>query len=375
MYRADVDDLIIVPVKSSFRSGVAGIAIILASGGAARGAGAQIVRVELRDSSTAAPVVGVLVSALDSVGQRRADGLSGDAGVVTLRLAASGTYTISIRRIGLRPRQVSGVVVDVGSARTLSIDLNSVQQQLPPVRVVAAGTCGRAPEGNDRTGALWEQISLALRAATITLREGVTLPPLRMIERMNDLSATLEERSSVITRDLQGAGRLVQADDPDSLAALGYVRRDDDGSMSYFAPDEQVLLSDAFLATHCFSTPKRDADALLAELQFKPVRGRRVADVEGTAYVDVNSGELRRISYRYVASRSLMPVNAEYAGGDVFLRRLPNGAWIVNKWSIRMPLVGRSLAGSQLVVNGYREVAGVVQEVRRNIPVPQPPDR
>jgi len=350
-------------------------AVALSSLGLASGAAAQSVRVELRDSITAVPVAGVLVTALDSAGQRRADGLSGDGGVVTLRLPVAGTFTITIRRIGVRPRRVPGVVVDARETRTLALTVASVQQLLPAVRVVARNTCGRAPEGDDRTGALWEQISLALRAATITQREGIALPPLRVVERTNELSAALEERGTVITRDAQGAGRLVQADDPDTLATLGYVRRSDDGSMSYFAPDEQVLLSDAFLATHCFSTPKRDANALVAELRFKPIKGRRAADVEGTAYVDVNSGELRQIAYRYVAPRQLLPVNAEHAGGDVFLRRLPNGAWIVSKWSIRMPLIGRSAAGGQFVVIGYREAAGVVQEVRRNVPVPQPPDR
>lgn len=339
-----------------------------------RSSGAQVIRVELRDSVTASPISGVLVAALDSTGQRRADGLSSDAGVVTLRPPGAGTYTITVRRIGVRPRQVPGIVVEAGNTRTLAVTVASVQQMLPSVRVVARSSCGRAPDGNDRAGTLWEQVSLALRAATITQREGMALPPLRVIERVNDLSTTLEERSSTITRDAQGVGRLVQADDPDSLAALGYVRRERDGSMLYFAPDEQVLLSDAFLATHCFSTPKRDANALLAELRFAPVRGRRVSDVEGTAFVDVNTGELRQLSYRYVASRDLMPVNAEHAGGDVFLRRLPNGAWIVSKWSIRMPVFGRNALGTQLIVASYREQAGVVQEVRRNLPVPQPPD-
>jgi hypothetical protein len=294
---------------------------------------------------------------------------------VTLRLPAAGTYTITIRRIGVRPRQVPGVVVEPAGTRTLALAVTGVQQVLARVQVTARNTCGRAPDDDDRTGALWEQVSLALRAATITQRERVPLPPLRVIERTTDLSATLEERGSVVTRDAQGSGRLVQADDPETLATLGYVRRHEDGSMSYFAPDEQVFLSDPFLATHCFSTPTRDRDALLAELRFQPIRGRRVADVEGTAYVDVNSGELRQISFRYVASRDLMPVNAEHAGGDVYLRRLPNGAWIVSRWSIRMPRVGRSITTGQLMVTGYSEAAGVVQEVRRNVPMHQPPER
>jgi hypothetical protein len=264
--------------------------------------------------------------------------------------------------------------VAAGETRTVSVTLASMQQFLPPVRVVARTTCGRAPVGEDRAGALWEQISLALRAATISQREQEALPPLRLIERTNVLTAALEERESVITRDVTGAGRMMKADDPETLAMLGYVRREEDGSTLYFAPDEQVLLSESFLATHCFSTPKRDARALLAELQFKPVRGRQVADVEGTAFVDVNTGELRQISYRYVAPRTLLPAYAEHAGGDVYLRRLAKGNWIVSRWSIRMPVFSRSASGTQLLVTGYREFAGVVQELRTNRLMPQPPE-
>jgi hypothetical protein len=289
-----------------------------------------------------------------------ADALSSDSGTVSLRLVP-GTYTVSIRRIGVRPRQVPGVSVGPEGSRALDLRLASLRVELQAVQVVANTTCGKAPDGNDRTAALWEQISLALRAATITQRENLALPPLRVVERTNDLSPTLEQYGSFVTRDAIGMTRPVQADHPDSLALLGYVRKVD-RDRQYYAPDEQVLLSDAFLRTHCFTTAPRDEDASLAELRFSPVKGRPIADVEGTAYVDISTGELRRIAYRFVASRQLIPDRAPHAGGDVFLRRLPSGAWIVNKWSIRMPLFSRSIVTNEMVLTGYREVAGVVED-------------
>ncbi|MES3034223.1 MAG: carboxypeptidase-like regulatory domain-containing protein [Gemmatimonadota bacterium] len=351
-------------------------AIVLAVLLASTRASAQVLRVELRDSLSAAPVSGVLVTALDSTGQRRADGLSGEGGVVTLRLPSAGTWTITVRRIGVRPRAIPGVRVLDGSSQVLVLNVASMQQLLPPVRVTADGSsCGREPDADTRVGRLWEQITLALRAATISQRDKGALPPLLVTERRNDLSATLEERNSVVTRQTTGSGRLVAADDPETLATLGYVREEADDSRAYFAPDEVVLLSDSFLATHCFSTPKKDANALLAELRFKPVRGRKVADVEGTAFVDVNTGELRRITYSYVASRKLIPVFAEHAGGEVQVRRLANGQWIVNKWFIRMPIFGQSVTSQRLVVTGYHEVAGLVQDMRQLGPAaaPRPP--
>ena len=327
---------------------------------------AQAVRVELRDSLTRAPIIGALVSAVDSLGRIRADGLTNDAGVVLLRLPSAGTWAIGIRRIGVTPRRVPDVRVDSGATVARSLALNSFRQQLSTVRVTAdAGACGRAPTGPDRAAVLWEQISLALRASSISRADSLNSAPLRIIERIRELSDRLVEKQTQITRDGYGAGRPYSAADPDSLALRGYVVREPDGGIRFFAPDEVVLLSDAFLETHCFSTPKKDEDPSLAELQFKPVKGRKVADVAGTAFVDTQSGELRRIEFRYVAPRDLLPSRAKFAGGDVALLRLDNGQWIVTSWAIRMPHFDRA-AGyipPRYLLRGYREAGGTVDPV------------
>lgn len=324
--------------------------------------GAQSLRIELRDSTTGEPVIGALVSANDSLGRPRADGLSNDRGVVTLRLPEPGVWTVAIRRIGLAPRRVPGISVGAGSTITLPLTVTSSRQLLSRVRVTAeSGICGRSPEGENRTAMLWEQISLALRASTISREQTGTQRTFRIQERVRELTLTLDEVSSRLTRDGYGTGRPFSAVDPDSLASKGYVRQEGMNDYSYFAPDEVVLLSDAFIGTHCFDTPKEDHDSSLAELTFKPVRGRVVGDVAGTAFVDAASGELRRIEFRFVAAGSrLLHPRATYAGGEVALRRFDNGQWIVSRWAIRMPLY--TFSGTQIVrsVRGYREVSGTV---------------
>jgi hypothetical protein len=305
----------------------------------------------------------VLVTVLDADGRQRADGVSGSNGMVTLRLPEAGTWTVSLRRIGLRPRQVPGVVVSATGTTPLTVSLSSVRQALPAVTVRTDAACGRAPVGEDRAARLWEQISLALRASTIAARDRVNLPTMRVVERFNVFTPNLEQTSSKVTNIYVGTGRVASAAPADMLANEGYVRKDTDESLQFFAPDEQVLLSESFVQTHCFTTPKRDADPRLAELQFKPVRGRKVPDITGTAYVDISTGELQRIDYRYVVSRRLVPVDAEHAGGTVHFRRLPNtGSWYVSAWSIRMPVVGLRELGNDYAVMQYQEVAGVVQQ-------------
>lgn len=344
------------------------LALVL-SGFAVACAHAQGIRVELRDSISGGPVVGALVSAADTSGRTRADGLSNERGVVTLRLPAPGTWVLSVRRIGLTPRRVSGVRVGEGEWIGLALAVTGIRQLLPTVRVTAdAGTCGRAPSGDDRTATLWEQISLALRASAISREDTVGQQTLLIVERVRELTESLEERSARVTRNGYGSGRPYSAIHPDTLAARGYVRRESDGDFSFFAPDEVVLLSDAFLSTHCFDTPTQDEDPSLAELRFRPVRGRALPDVEGTAFVDTLSGELRRIEFRFVETRRVLPGNAKYAGGDVALLRLSNGQWIVTSWAIRMPIFRRIGRQGLIIVAGYREVGGTVDPVEQRPP-------
>ncbi len=334
-----------------------------------RPAAAQVVRVALRDSVTGALVVGALVSALDSTGVSRADALSNELGVVTLRVPSIGLWTLRVRRIGMSPLRIPNVRIDAGTVATLPLNIATIRQRLTSVRVTAdARNCGRAPSGTDRAGMLWEQISLALRASTLTSSDSAAALPLQIEERVRDLDASLSEKATRITRSGFGAGRPYSADDPDTLATRGFVRRGTDGEFTFFAPDENVLLSDAFASTHCFETPKQDEDPSLAELRFRPSRGRAIADVEGTAFVDTLSGELRRIEFRYVVSQSLLPTNARYAGGDVALSRLANGRWIVTSWAIRIPLFQRVGATPRFLVRGYQEVGGTVDPVETKPP-------
>jgi hypothetical protein len=178
----------------------------------------------------------------------------------------------------------------------------------------------------------------------------------RLHERFRDKD--LAHISSHVVSVGDGTGRPFFAADPDSLARFGYIRSEPDSMLAYFAPDEVVMLSDAFIQSHCFRTPAVDADAALAELEFRPVPRRRVPDVAGVAYVDTLSGELRRIVFRYVGAAAFVPTEATHAGGEVTLQRLPSGQWIVSDWTIRMPEIVRSSWLTTRTLAGYLESGG-----------------
>ena len=58
----------------------------------------------------------------------------------------------------------------------------------------------------------------------------------------------------------------------EDLLESGFIRRVDDGGFDYFGPDASVLLSDAFLDTHCFRLVAREDLPEAVGLAFDPVR-------------------------------------------------------------------------------------------------------
>jgi hypothetical protein len=141
----------------------------------------------------------------------------------------------------------------------------------------------------------------------------------------------------------------------------GYVVVDGDGWTDY-GPDAEVLLSDIFLRTHCFETR---AEKGLVGLAFTPARGRNLPDVKGTLWVDPDNAELRYLEFTY--TRIPERLNAPKAGGRVEFMRVPNGAWIVRDWVIRMP-IAQVVAGAYNTsaprVVGYREAGGSAVEIK-----------
>lgn len=337
-------------------------ALIALSVAGARTGAAQVIRVELRDSAGGAPVVGALVAALDTLGIVRVERLSDASGVTLLRMPSAGTWSVRLRRIGLRPQQVTGVIVRDAQTTPVLVRMASAPPTLRAVRVTGGAICGRAPAGADRAAALWETLTFALRASVVTREDstGSTLM-LRTTSRERELGAdgaVLSERVTGVTLD---RGRSLNAANPDTLAEYGYVRRDpDDGSVVFFAPDESVLLSHSFITTHCFEVPARDSSPDLAELRFKPIRGRSTPDIEGTVHIDAESGELRTIRFRFVGGPGFFPAPAARAGGFVGMQRLADGRWIVSSWALRMPRFTTVEGTSLIRVAGYREVSSDV---------------
>jgi len=109
-------------------------------------------------------------------------------------------------------------------------------------------------------------------------------------------------------------------------------------SFILYAPDAAVVLSESFADQHCFAVRqgRGDREGLIG-LGFEPAPGRDLPDIEGVLWLDMETAELRDLEFRY--KRLPLPVWDDDIGGDVEFERLPSGAWIVSRWSIRSPIV------------------------------------
>lgn len=303
------------------------------------------------------PLGGALISLLDRRGAVQVRVLADDLGRARLA-ATAGYYAVRVDAIGYEGRtepvfelmadQVRRIVVSL-AVRALDLGEMMVQSSRPVV-------CRLSREEGTAVARLWEEARKALLATQLTHAAGGTILELVTFERdLNRRGQILDERRA---SRIGASAQPFRSADPEDLRREGYVRHRAAESW-YFGPDADLLLSEVFLEDHCFRVrlPPGGGDSLVG-LAFEPVRGRRLADINGVLWLDRRSAELRYVEFGYTGVD--LPTDAGRIGGRVDFTRLPGGAWIVGQWSIRMPrVVRRRLAtGVRDSVIGFREAGG-----------------
>jgi len=313
---------------------------------------AQTVQLRLRDDSTGSPVGGAIVRLLDQRGVV-AQALSTEAGQVTFRVPSPGVYRLRIDRIGYTTVVVDSFDVTSSVASRRELRISSAPAALPAITVHGETRCDhRGPQGGAAV-ALWDEIRKALTATLLSEEQWETPLHLRMFEREVGLDGGILRQwtdSSTLAR-----GPAFTSLDAAEVATHGFVRQEH-GVVRYAGPDALLLLTDAFVATHCFrATP---GQGTLGHLVFEPEPDRRLPDIRGTLAVDRATSELRSLEFAFTG---LEPELAEAdLGGRVEFTRLRSGAWIVSWWHIRMPRVEVQTTprGDVVRLTGYRDRGG-----------------
>lgn len=296
---------------------------------------AQVVRGHVTEVNVSSPVPGALVSLLGETGESPiVSVLTSATGEYAIRAPSQGRYRISVKRIGVRRFVSAAFDLAASETRALDVQLDPIALTLPEVTV--SGLCVNRPRDLRRVASLWDEARTALQATEISLRDSLVQT---MIARH---AGELDPTSLRVLFDWRSDARVL-VEQPftslsgDSLSAVGYWRQLPGDSVEFLAPDASALASNAFIRDHCFglvNAPRGRPD--LVGLTFVPARDRRMADISGTIWLDARRFELRFIEFRYTQLPSSIS-NAERVGGEVHYSRLTSGAWIVDRWFIRMP--------------------------------------
>ena len=331
---------------------------------------AQTVRVTVVTDGERIPIAGAIVSLRSAAGVTVRRGLTNEGGRLVLRAPSGGSYLLRADRIGFRGVDSVPVVVPDTGAVAIELPMPNVPVILAELKVRGSTSCAGDPATSTATADLWSEIRKALDATSLAKRSGLTFVMALWRRELNDELDTKKETVDTVETDVT---RPFFASSAEELAAQGYIVPNGKGT-TFLGPDEEVLLSPSFLATHCFSLNRRTVKGnLQVGLRFEPTRDRKLPDIAGTLWVDADRRELREVEFLYRNVPRSVPKDG--LAGKVEFAVLPEGWWIVNRWNIRMPKVQevRVMSGSvspvdltrRSFLNGYTEDGGGIVSVKR----------
>jgi hypothetical protein len=300
-----------------------------------------------------APVSGALIALLDSRDNVVAEGVGTEDGTRTLR-AAPGTYRVRVRRIGYLP--FVSKTVTVPGANDLVLDVESPRVVLQSIVVNSRSQCRRNDPNASALATVWDEIDKALRSSQLTVQDLAGIGQGRTYRREIRNDGTIISADTTIFSIT--AKRPFGAIDADTLALKGYVIGDEINGWRFFAPDETVLLSEQFAATHCFRLVRQSDRAGQIGVALEPAPQRKLADISGILWVDQQTSELRELVFRFVNAGLVSQFDA---GGYTRFRRLASGAFIVDEWRLNSPRIeGRQSFGyrTTFVAIGHQEDGG-----------------
>lgn len=298
-------------------------------------AGGQTLRgdVVVRDT---VPVVGAIVTLVDSLAGEPARVLSGAGGRFELRAPRPGTYRVRVEAVGYSSVLSLPFTLGAAERREQRIHLVEATRALAAVQVRARTRCDTKPEEGTQVALLWTEARKTLTA--VLLSTGRTAYLAFDQDVIDYDSATRRITSATRTSMVARADEGYEALPPRQLRDRGYIQRSE--QVAYFyGPDARVLLSEEFAAMHCFAIAERDPSSPdRVGLRFTPVDPPRrgTAGIRGTLWLERQGYALDRVEFLYTPRQSDEHPDTLF-GGSVRFERLPSGHVIIRRWELRTP--------------------------------------
>ncbi len=336
---------------SSLRLAVLAAVLLATAPGAA-----QTVRGRVTETGTGPPVSGAVVILLDEHGGRVSASLTDAQGAFAVAAAGPGSYSLRAERVGYATAVSPALSLQAGQVAEQALVMQPRQVQLEPLVVTGSQrACTIRPQ--QEAAVVWEELRKALDAAAVAEQGRRHAFRTRRFRRERTLSLRRLIRSEEWTSP-DFSSEPFSATPVARLARHGYMEAAEGDSVVFHAPDANTLLSDAFLDHHCFRLRERRGRV---GLEFAPTAARSLPDVRGVLWMDRRTARLRTLEYTYVNLPYENPDDA--LGGELEFEQLPDGAWIVRRWVVRMPRL-RATERGQTYVAALAEQGGEVIGIR-----------
>lgn len=343
--------------------------VVLLIGGLAPAADGQVVRGRLLDIDGSTGIGGAMMSLVDDRNRQFGRVLTRESGLFQLSAEAVGRLRIRADRIGYATTYSD--YFDLSATDTITIEVVARVEavSLAGIEAEAESRCRVRPEEGLAVTRVWDEARKALEAAAWTQERGYYRYEMMSVKRLMD-----RDNRKVISEDRSYGGGYRQSPyvsrPAEELIEEGFARLTPVESV-YWAPDAAVLLSDAFLDTHCFRVRvDQNRSPGLIGLAFEPVPGRNLPEISGTLWINPTTSELEWLDFNYENLNLPSALLAGPIGGKVEFEALPNGTWIVDSWRIRMPRSRRAtnaLTGRvESVLDGLTVQGGDVLRVHGN---------
>jgi hypothetical protein len=297
-------------------------------------AGAQTVQGRVTEMGSGAPVGGAIVLLMDENGTRQRATLADRGGEYRITAPAAGSYRLRVERVGYATSTSALLGLEEGQTVEQALLAEARRVVLPPV--VATGTarrCAGELQNGAQAATMWDEARKALLSTTLAGESG----RYRFFTETRERETSMRGRQVVrddVTHDTS-VGLPFKSRPAEMLTSGGYLRLEPN-AVRFFGLDAAAILSDAFLEHHCFGLRDGGQERPgLVGLEFVPLASRVRPDVQGVLWMDRATAELRYVEYGYTRLRFQGPV--ERLTGRLDFRRLPDGAWITESWTLVVP--------------------------------------
>jgi hypothetical protein len=327
--------------RMSFRTFIPVLAFL----GASLALDAQEVRVEVVKHADGQPIPGTLVTLLHEHDSTEPGRFSDPAGRATFNPPRQGRYRIRAEKVGY-DTWTSALLVPSSAPTRVRAGMKARSLRLPPVTGSSEAHCSNLAEQATAAGDIWGEIRKALAANRVTESQRLVALHIETYDRVVGPGGNVVSERS----DRRNAN---------SLQPYRVIHAGSTEQSQLRVPDASALLSDEFVASHCFSSIRgHGPENGLLGLEFKPAKLENKPDFSGVLWLDPSTYSLRHLVFDYVNIPASL--RAGRITGRVEFQPLSGGQWIVSRWYLRTSRPGDN-AKPPKAIAGYHESGGIAR--------------